>query len=106
MNKIKLKENQKIILNALKRCEYSNSIPDEDIDDIIVLMEFNLVKAIEVSDKSGRMFICPELTDKGRAYMVLNPDLKNPSIWDDKKYIINTIISVAALAVAMIALFR
>ena len=52
------------------------------------------------------MLICPELTDRGKAYIASNPSLKNPTIWDDKKYIINTIISVAALIVAIIALFK
>ena len=70
------------------------------------LKELNLIKAIEVGDKSGRMLICPELTDRGKAYIASNPSLKNPTIWDDKKYIINTIISVAALIVAIIALFK
>ena len=77
-----------------------------DIDDIFVLKELNLITAIEVSDKSGRMLICPDLTDRGKAYIASNPTLKNPTIWDDKKYIINTIISVAALIVAIIALFK
>ena len=52
------------------------------------------------------MLICPDLTDRGRAYIACNPTLKNPTIWDDRKYIINMIISVAALIVAIIALFK
>ena len=106
MDKIIHSKNQKVILNSLRDGNYSASIPDKDIDDIFVLKEFNLITAIEVSDKSGRLLICPELTDKGKAYIASNPSLKNPTIWDDKKYIINTIISVAALIVAIIALFK
>ena len=106
MDKIKLSINQKVILNSLRDGNYSASIPDKDIDDIFVLKELNLITAIEVSDKSRRMLICPELTDRGKAYIASNPTLKNPTIWDDKKYIINTIISVAALIVAIIALFK
>lgn len=106
MDKIKLNKNQKLILKSLRNGDYQASIPDRDIDDIFVLKELNLITAIEVSDKSGRTLICPELTDRGKAYMASNPRLKNPTIWDDKKYIINTIISVAALIVAIIALFK
>ena len=106
MDKIKLSKNQKVILNSLRDGNYSASIPDKDIDDIFVLKEFNIITAIEVSDKSGQLLICPELTDRGKAYIGSNPTLKNPRIWDDKKYIINTIISVAALIVAIIALFN
>ena len=106
MDKIKLNKNQKLILKSLRNGDYQTSIPDKDIDDIFVLKEHNLITAIEVSDKAGRTLICPELTDRGKAYIATNPTLKNPSILDDKKYIINTIISVAALIVAIIALFK
>lgn len=106
MDKIKLSKNQKVILNSLRDGNYSASIHDKDIDDIFVLKEFNLITAIEVSDKSRRLLICPELTVRGKAYIASNPTLKNPTIWDDKKYIINTIISIAALIVAIIALFN
>ena len=106
MAKIKLSKNQKSILNSLRDGDYPSLIPDKDADDIFVLKEFELITAIEVSDKSGRMLICPDLTDRGRAYIACNPTLKNPTIWDDRKYIINMIISVAALIVAIIALFK
>ena len=106
MNKIKLTQRQKAILTQLRTNEYPTSIPEEDVDDIYVLMEHNLVKTLDVSDKSGRMMICPELTDTGKAYIAINPKLNNPSVWDDTKYIINTIISIAALIVAIIALFK
>lgn len=46
------------------------------------------------------------LTDKGKLYLYENPKLKNPSIWDDKKYWINTAISVFAIIVSLIALFK
>ena len=106
MDEIKLSKNQKVILKDLRNGDYPASIPDKDTDDIFVLKELNLIKAIEVSDKSGQLLICPELTDRGKAYIASNPTLKNPTIWDDKKYIINTIISIAALIVAIIALFN
>lgn len=102
MNKIKLTQRQKAILTQLHINEYPTDIPNDDVDDIYVLMEYNLVKTLDVSDKSGRMMTCPELTDSGKAYMAINPKLNNPSVWDDTKYIINTIISIAALIVAII----
>lgn len=101
MEKIYLTDNAKNILLSLKKDE--NFMPKEsDDNDIILLEQEELLHAERTMD--GLAYI--ELTDKGKAYMHVNPKLKNPSIWDDKKYIITTIIAVIALIVSIISLFK
>ena len=39
---------------------------------------------------SGDVYITYQLTDYGKAYLLSNPKLKTPSIFDDKKYIVTT----------------
>ena len=72
-----------------------------DDNDIILLEQEELLHAERTMD--GLAYI--ELTDKGKAYMHVNPKLKNPSIWDDKKYWITTGISVVSLAFSIYASF-
>ena len=100
MEKITLNDNCKAIINAIKNDAYEEKIADSE--DINLLHTLGLIDVI--STKDGDMV--DGLTDKGRAYLHSNPDLKNPSIWDDKKYWINTAISILALIVAFIALFK
>lgn len=101
MEKIYLTDNAKNILLSLQKDD--NFMPKEsDDNDVILLEQEELLHAERTMD--GLAYI--ELTDKGIAYMHVNPKLKNPSIWDDKKYIITTIIAVIALIVSIISLFK
>ena len=100
MERIKLNKNCKRILRAIKNDTYGDGNAS-DYDDINLLQMEELINAlIGFND-----FSVAGLSPKGRAYLHSNPKLKNPSIWDDKKYWINTAISVLALIVAIIALF-
>ena len=101
MDKITLNDNCKKLLKEIKSGSYQNII-ESDIEDLKFLKTMGLIKAVATT--TG--FVVTGLTDEGRAYLHSNPDLKNPSIWDDKKYWINTAISVFALIVAIIALFK
>ena len=101
MEKIKLNDNCKRLLKEIKSGLYQD-ILEPDIEDLNLLKILGLIKAVNTT--TG--FVVTGLTDEGRAYLHSNPDLKNPSIWDDKKYWINTAISVLALIVAIIALFN
>lgn len=103
MERIELSKKQRAIYNAIAREEYPNVCNKEDIEDIIVLREKGLVRGINVI--SGDI-VAVRLTDQGRAYLHQNPKLKNPSVWQDKKYIINTAISLVALVVSIIALIK
>lgn len=101
MEKIKLNDNCKRLLNEIKNGSYQVA-SDSDTDDVITLNVLGIIDITQTKDG----IIIDGLTDEGRVYMHSNPDLKNPSIWDDKKYWINTAISVFALIVAIIALFK
>ena len=106
MEKIKLSKDSKRILRALYNGKYGNLVPEADLDVFNLLEVEGFVKSAHTKGDGNIEMVAPRLTDEGRAYIASNPFLHNPSIWDDKKYIINTIISVAALAVAIIALFK
>lgn len=101
MDKIYLTDNAKRILLSLKQDE--DFMPKEtDENDVILLEQEELLHAERKCD--GLAFV--ELTDKAIAYMHVNPKLNNPSIWDDKKYIITTLIAILALIVSFISLFK
>lgn len=103
MEKIALSKNCKKILFQLRDNKRQLLYKDKDFDDIKYLVLLELVTASKLMNKS---FCDVCLTEKGERYLYQNPKLKNPSIWDDKKYWINTAISVLALIVAIIALFK
>ena len=100
MEKIKLNDNCKRLLKEIKSGSYQNII-ESDIEDLKFLKTIGLINAVAIIPE-----YVVSLTDKGGAYLHSNPNLKNPSILDDKKYLINTAISVFALIVAIIALFK
>ncbi len=99
MEKIKLTDRCKDILRQLNEKKYT-PIP-EDQKALLLLHEDGLIAGNRYS--SGEIYTC-RITPKGEAYLYSNPKLKNPSIWDDKKYIITTAISVVALVVSTIAI--
>jgi hypothetical protein len=101
MEKIKLNDNCKRLLKEIKSGSYQEGI-ESDLEDLNFLNTKGLINAIQTLNG----YVITGLTDEGRAYLHSNPDLKNPSIWDDWKYWINTAISVFALIVAIIALFK
>lgn len=103
MDRIELSKKQRKLLREIADGRYPNCCHSEDNEDILVLKGENLIQGTEVSDGS---FIALSITDFGRAYLRRNPRLKNPSIWQDKKYVINTTISIAALIISIIALLK
>ena len=106
MEKIKLSKDSKRILLSLYNGNYGDMVPESDLEVFNLLEVKGFVKSAHTKGDGHIDMLAPRLTDEGRAYFAENPSLHNPSIWDDKKYIINTIISVVALAVAIIALFK
>lgn len=106
MERIELSKRGKQIILALYKGEYPGQVPDEDYEEFNLLEVQGIVHAVKTKGANRCEMHAPRLTDEGLAYVAANPKLKNPSIWDDKKYIINTIISIVALAVAIIALFK
>lgn len=102
MKRIKLSDSCKKILLAIKNSQ-DTDISTWDNGDLSLLEDEGLVN-VEWSDFESP--IIANLSEKGIAYLRNNPDLKNPSIFEDKKYWITTIISIIALIVAIIALFK
>ncbi len=100
MDKIELTKNARRILLALSKDE-EPQITNADEKDLMLLVQEDL---IEISGSKDCQWY-PEITVKGVAYVRTNPKLKNPSIWDDKKYWITTGISIIALAFSIYASF-
>ena len=102
MERIKLPKSCKCILQKIRNKQYFD-IPNCDREDLLFLEHEGLVdvKWTEFGDA-----IIANLSEKGVAYLHTNPRLKNPSIFEDRKYVITTIISIIALVVATFALFK
>lgn len=102
MEKIKLTKNAKrIFLLIWNKEKQDHPATKEDQMDLFLLKEENLI-----TFKNGPHGPCAlNMTEHGIAYIRSNPKLKNPSIWDDKKYLINTTISILALLISSAAFY-
>ena len=104
MERIYLTKSQKeLIRKILSNNNIYCNVRQEDYNDLTILEE---KKIVDNKGNEGGGIIYSHLTKYGESYIISNPKLKNPSIWDDKKYWINTATSVLALIVAIIALFK
>ena len=101
MKKIELPSKSKQILRDLQNHTHRLLYREEYYESIKILISNGLIEASEIKDSYHAHL---KLTSKGKAYLYENPTLSNPSIWDDKKYLINTIISVIALIMSLIAI--
>ena len=102
MNKVVLTKDCRDILSALKKGGYAK-IPEAHYEAINYLIQIGFITATE---KIPSGYMHPVLTNKGQAYLYANPKLKNPSIWDDKKYWITTGIAILALFVSFVSLLK
>lgn len=100
--RIKLSTSCKEILNTLNSGKELTALSKRTAD-LILLKELGLIEGSQASDKS---FIKAMLSDFGKAYIHWNPKLKNPSIWQDKKYWITTGISLLSLTLSIIAILK
>lgn len=100
MEKIELTKRGRKILFLLKEKKYTPL--NEDSEELNLLAEEGLGNGTRRFDQT---FVDFKLTDKGRAYLLSNPKLKGPSIWDDKKYWITTGFTFVALALSIYATF-
>ncbi len=101
MKKIELPSKSKQILRDLQNHTHRLLYREEYYECIKILISNGLIEASEIKDSHHAHL---KLTSKGKVYLYENPTLSNPSIWDDKKYLINTIISVIALIMSLIAI--
>lgn len=106
MEKIKLTKDSKRILKALNdgifKCE---RLTESEKASLRILSEEGLVV---LSGGINDSIISASLSDSGKAYIAEYPKLKNPGIFEDTKtkYIINLVISIIALIISVIALFK
>lgn len=83
MEKIELTKREKEIILELMNDSYDINKSTCDIKELKHLSFLGLGKGIESEFGSYFDF---DLTDVARSYLFENPKLKNPSIWDDKKF--------------------
>lgn len=102
MEKIKLSKAEKILLKKIE-AKHSYANPTKDEQDCLCTLD-NKGFVTGSKNEQGK-YICVNLTDAAKSYLIEYPKLNNPSIWDDKKYLINTAISVIAIAISVIALY-
>lgn len=102
MDRIKLSKEEKLLLKRLSARKYPDQVLEEDLKVFMILENESLVHGTKGKDG----ILAPRLTAMGEAYIASNPKLKNPCIWEDTKYIINTTISIIALIISLIALIK
>ena len=100
MEKIYLPQKAKEILWLLNEEKYK---PKEEDMEVLNFLEVAGFGEVLTTDDGLEDF---ELNEFASAYLYWNPKLNNPSIWDDKKYLITTAIAVAALVISIIAIFK
>ena len=96
MEKINLNQRAKRILPLMVNHKYN--IIMEDTATLLDLESYGLINTTKLTDGTIWTY---SLTDKGKAYIELNPKLSNPSIWGDKKWLITTIVAIAAIVVSI-----
>ena len=97
MERMYLTDRAKVILLALSK-EEEFEINESDEKDLILLKEEDLIEL--EGTKDGMLY--PEITDKGIAYVHINPKLTNPSIWQDYKWIITSLIAIIGVLVTIL----
>jgi len=100
MEKIYLPQKAKEILWQLNEEKY---VPKEEDMEVLNFLEVAGFGEVLTTADGLEDF---EINEFASAYLYWNPKLKNPTIWDDKKYLITTAIAVAAIIISIIALFK
>lgn len=100
MEKIYLPQKAKEILLLLNNEKYK---PNEEDMEVLNFLEVAGFGEVLTTADGLEDF---ELNEFASAYLYWNPKLQNPSLWDDKKYLITTAISVAAIIISLIALLK
>ena len=100
MEKISLPQKAKELLWQLNEDKY---IPKEEDMEVLNFLEVAGFGEVQTTADGLEDF---ELNEFASAYLYWNPKLKNPTIWDDKKYLITSAIAVVAIIISIIALFK
>lgn len=68
------------------------------IDDTDKWLEvLSLYGFVQGQKNERHQYIRAELSQKGKVYLTLNPELKDPSFWDDKHAIVDHIFNILGL---------
>ena len=101
IKKIKLTERGKEILLLLDHEEYILQDTDEEAKELLFLTIEGLIGSkTQIASQYPIVYLKP----KGKAYLLSNPNLDNPSIWDDKKFKISTLLSIIIILLSIISL--
>lgn len=98
MDRIQLTKREKEILRLLNAGRFSAVVEKKDEMPVKKLIYEELVVCKE--DEYGTLLV-PNLTEKGELYLYDNPELRNPSIFQDKGFVV----SIIAIILSIIALF-
>ncbi|MFR9546186.1 MAG: hypothetical protein SNJ29_11495 [Rikenellaceae bacterium] len=102
MEKIFLSKEEKRLLAPILSKGFGANFSDEDNQWLYLLEEKGF---IHTNKCEGGSVYTASRTDYAVAYVAFNPDLSNPSIWDDKKYLVTTAISLFAVVISILALY-
>ena len=97
LDKIKLTKRAKEIL--LQKANHKYEITKEDKAALLELEDMGLMHITKLTD--GTMWSC-SISEKGKAYLEINPKLSNPRIWHDRKWLIGIIITIIGILVPII----
>lgn len=95
MDKIDLPNECKVLMLAMSKRSYIEPNHEDDIDKWLEVLEYH--ELITGTKNEQDLYIDAELTQKGHVYITLNPELKNPSFWDDKHAIVDHIFNLLGL---------
>lgn len=102
MERLKLSKIEKQILKDIQNSNYPHEVKKEDYLPIRKLIYEGLIECVE--SEHGQLLI-PGLTNKGKVYFLNNPKLKNPSVFQDKSFVLSifaSIISILSLIISII----
>lgn len=97
MEKVKLSKRAKDIL--LQKANFNYEIANEDKAALLELEDAGLMDITKLTD--GTLWTCT-ISKKGKTYLELNPKLSSPRIWNDRKWLIGSIIAIISFLVPII----
>lgn len=97
MERVNLNRNKRIILNQLAENNYPSPVPQKDLKDFLELEDVGFASHFSLDQSSMNQLYGPQITDKGRRYLVENPKLKNPKWKFDWKWLIGTIVTALGI---------
>lgn len=94
MEKIELPDECKFILLSIANKKFQPTLKEEEKGWLAILENEGLIE--QKKDAKGGCIVS-RLTTKGIAYFADNPQLKNPSFWDDKHALVDHLINFFGL---------